>query len=92
VNAPEVDLARPPVERDVDRALELARNLVGTDEVPAGAARDHRQLDIEAGDAVCDLVQGAVPTDRDEQVGVGRGLTRELGQVPGALREQRVAA
>jgi hypothetical protein len=91
-SAPEVDLAGPPLERDLDRAFELARDAVGADEVPAGAARDHRELDVEAGDPVDDLVHGSVPADRHEQVGVRRRLARELGQVTRALREQRVAA
>jgi hypothetical protein len=37
-------------------------------------------------------VHGSVSADRDEQVGVRGGLACELGQVPWALREQRVAA
>jgi hypothetical protein len=37
-------------------------------------------------------VDGPVPADCDEEVGVGGGLARELGQVPRALREQRIAA
>jgi hypothetical protein len=37
-------------------------------------------------------VHGSVPADRDEEVGIGGGLARELGQVPRALREQRIAA
>jgi len=37
-------------------------------------------------------VHGPVPADCDEEVGVRSGLSRELGQVPRALREQRIAA
>jgi hypothetical protein len=37
-------------------------------------------------------VHRPVAADRDEQVGVGRRFAGELGQVPGPLREQRVAA
>ena len=89
--APKVDLSRPAAQRDLDRGLELARDAVGADEVPAGAARDHGQLDVEAGDPVDDLVHGAVAADRHEQRRRRRGLARELGQVARPLGEQRVA-
>jgi hypothetical protein len=53
---------------------------VGPDEVPPGAAGDDGELDIRAaGDAVRDLVDGAVAADRDEELRarVG-GLARKL--------------
>ena len=55
-------------------------------EVPAGAARDHRDLDALAlRDAVHDLVHGAVAADDDEQLcALVRCPPRELGQLPAA--------
>ncbi len=90
--APEVDLARAAVQRHVDGGLDLSRDVVGADEVPACAARDHRDLDsLEAGDSVRDLVHRAVAADDDEELGaVPRGLRRERAELPRLLREERV--
>ena len=68
VDAAEVDRARLAGQRHVDRAVELVRDPVGADEVPARAARDDRDLDaLEPGDPVRDLVHRAVAADDDEQ-------------------------
>ena len=92
VRPAEVDLARAPAQRDLDRGLELARDAVGADEVPARPARDHGELDVEAGDPVDDLVHRPVAADRHEQRRAAvRRLARELDQVAGPLGEQRVA-
>ena len=60
-------------------------------EVLARAGREHRELGVEAGDAVHDLVQRAVAADDDQQLVRRGGLARELDQVPRPLREQRLA-
>ena len=89
----EVDHAGPPAQSDLDGRFEASRDAVGADEVPARAARDHRQLDVLApGDPVHDLVDGAVAADDDEQAraAVGR-RPRELRELPGPLGEERVA-
>jgi hypothetical protein len=67
---------------------------VGADEVPAGAARDDRELDVpRLGDTVYDLVDGSVAADRNqERRALGDRTARQLGEVAGPLREQRLAA
>jgi hypothetical protein len=63
-------------------------------EVPAGAARDHGELDLlRLTDAVHDLVDGAVAADRDEQRGAVRDRAAcELRQLARPLGEQCLAA
>ena len=88
----EVDRPGAAVEGDLDGVLELPRDPVRTDEVPAGAAGDDRELDLEPGDPVRDLVDSAVAADGDEQVGLARRLAGEPGELAGPLGEQGVAA
>ena len=76
-----------PSTRDVDRAVELVRNAVRADEVPAGAARDDGDLGLlEVVDPVRDLVDRAVAADDDEQLRAAeRGLAargRRGGRAP----------
>jgi hypothetical protein len=79
-DAPEVDLARRSIQRHVDCIVDAARDPLRAGEVPAGAARDNRDLDIALRDPVRDLVDGAVAADDDEELraAVDR-LSRELG-------------
>jgi hypothetical protein len=69
--------------RDAERA----------DEVAAGAAVDDRELDVvDSRDAVHDLVHRAVAADGHDQACATRhGVVRELGQVLGSLREERIS-
>jgi hypothetical protein len=74
--------------------VEVLADAVGACKVPAGAARDQRQLDsVAARDPLDDLVDGPVTADDDEQ---RRALVRRLtGQVPELTRrvgEDRLAA
>jgi hypothetical protein len=75
------------VQRDLDGLLDPARDAVGADEVPTGAARDDRDVHVVASpETVGHLVDGPVAPDDDEKPGatVG-GLPGELGEVPGSL-------
>ena len=91
--AAEVDPPRPPVAGDGDRLLELARDAVGADEVPAGAARDHGELDASsAGEAVDDLVHRAVAADATISFAPRSAASRaSRPSWPGPVGEQRVA-
>jgi hypothetical protein len=92
MGAAEVDLAHGSAQGDLDRGLELARDLVRADEVTSRSARDERELDVQAGDPVGDLVHGSVPADCDEELGAAiDGLAREFTQVARPLREKGVA-
>ena len=77
-----------PVERDLERAVESRGMPHAAHEVPAGAARDHGELDVAArsspSEPVDDLVDRAVAADDDEQLRRRRARrrARELGQVP----------
>src|ERR671930_570896 len=88
-----VELAQLSVESDARRGGDVARDAVGPDEVPAGAARDDGQLDaLPAGDPVERLVDGAVPSDDDQQPRAAlRGFLRELAEMTAPLGEKRVA-
>jgi len=80
VRAAEVDRARLARERDLDGAVDLPRQPERAGEVPAGSARDHRDLDAVAfRDPVHDLVHRSVASDDDQQLSafVG-GATRQL--------------
>jgi len=63
------------------------------DEVAAGAAVHDRELyALDPGDSVHDLVHGPVPAHCDQQASsFRRGLMRELREVLGPLRQERVA-
>ena len=63
-----VDLAHRPLQRDVDRRVEISRDVERAHEVPAGSARDHRELDVPRADhAVDDLVHRAVSAHHHER-------------------------
>jgi hypothetical protein len=80
--------------RHGEGVVEAARDVEGADEVTARAAMDNRELGaFGACQAVDDLVDRPVPTDRDEQACSARDrFTGEVGQVSGPLGEERVAA
>jgi hypothetical protein len=82
------------VQRHLDGLFEAAGDAVGADEIPAGAAGNHRQLDAVApGDPVDDLVDGAVAPDDDEQARAAAGrLPGKLRELAGPLGEQGVAS
>jgi hypothetical protein len=89
----EVDLARAAAERDLDGRLELSRDAVRANEVPAGPARDDRQLRLQAGDPVRHLVHGPVAADGHDQLcATLGGEARELGELPRPFRQERVAS
>jgi hypothetical protein len=88
----QVDLAGPAFESDRDGVVEAPRDPVSADEVPPGPTRDHGQLDVETCDPVRDLVDGPVAADGNEQVGAHCCLARQLRELPGPRRDQRVAA
>ena len=73
--------------------VEVLADAVGACEVPAGAARDQRQLDsVASSDPLDDLVDGPVSADDDEQRGAL--VRRPTGQVPeltGRVGEDRLA-
>jgi len=74
------------VQSGVDRAAWIVGKRERAREVPAGAPCDDGELDVvAAGDAVDDLVDGAVAADDDEELraGVGR-VAREPGQLTGS--------
>ena len=91
--APEVDRPRGRSAGDVERSLELVRDPERADEVAAGAAVHDRELHpVDPCDPVHDLVHRAVPADGDQQAGaLRRGLARELCELLGPLRDERVA-
>jgi len=72
------------------------RDPKAADEILAGSAREHGELDVggHAGGekAVDDLVDCSVPSDHDEQLRAALdGAGREAAELGGALREKRVA-
>ena len=88
-----VDLPRGAADGDLDRGVELARDPVRADEVDAGAARNHRELDAaDPDDPGCDLVHRPVAADGDHERGAVLGsAARQFAQVLGPLGEQGVA-
>ena len=83
-----------PVARDGDRVLEPARDAVRADEIPAGATRDHSEVDAAAaGQALHDLVDRPVASHGDDQRGafVSRPR-REVAELARPLGEQGVSA
>jgi hypothetical protein len=86
-----VDRPHVALEGDPDRVVELRRDLVGAAKVHARAERDRREVDAASGNAVDDLVQRAVATNRDDELRASLdGFACEVDQVAGALREERV--
>ncbi len=90
---PQVDRAHVLREHRRDGVLQPARDPVRADEVPPGAVGKHSEVEpLEVGDAVHDLVDGAVASDDDEQCRAAlHGFPRERGEVPLLLGEERVA-
>ena len=86
---------RPP-RSELERALGPLRDAVGADRVASGAERQDRQLGAGGaarGEAVDDLVDGAVAAERADQLApVGGGRARELGGVPRRLGEHATRA
>ena len=85
----EVDRARPAAAQQLERALRLLRDAVGADRVAPGAERQDRELGpgrAARGQAVHDLVDGAVAAERRDQLAsVCRGgRARQLDGVPRA--------
>ena len=91
------DVHRPHATsaHDLERVVEPPRNAEAPGEVPARAERDQAELDpvarAGAREAVDDLVHRPVAADDDERRRAGRRcLGGELGEVPGALADQRL--
>ena len=90
----EVDRSRPAGEDDAECVVELRGDLERPHEVDAGAARDDGELRarVRCNESVDHLVHRAVAADRNEQLGAcGGGLAREVSEMPGLFREERVS-
>ena len=80
------------LQSDVHSVVDLPRDPEGAREVPAGPARDDRDLRLspEPGEAVRHLVHRAVAADHDEELRpVERRFAGELGEMSLPLAEER---
>ncbi len=95
VDPPQVDPARLQVVGELQQVLGRIDHVGGDPEHPAhdvgGAAGQHREREIAAGEPVRRLVEGAVPAEGDDEVeSLADRLTREVGGVVGPLGLDRL--
>ena len=82
LEAPDVDLARPPVQPDLHRLLELARDAQVGGEQVRRPGREHRERDLGAGEHAQAAAHGAVAAPGEDEIGAGVERTLDL---PGRL-------